>query len=48
MVKNTRFTSGVFQSAALVVFGWLCFTAAAFVSAPVAKLPRLAIARVLP
>lgn len=48
MVKNTRFTSGGYQNAALVVLGWLCFIAAAFVSEPVAKLPLLAIARVLP
>jgi hypothetical protein len=48
MVKNTRFTSGGYQNAALVVLGWLCFIAAVFVPEPVAKLPLLAIARVLP
>jgi hypothetical protein len=48
MVKNTRFTSGVHKNAALVVLGWLCFIAAVFVPEPVAKLPLLAIARVLP
>ena len=48
MVKKTRFTSGVYQNAALVVLGWLCFIVAVFVPEPVAKLPLLAIARVLP
>ena len=48
MVKKTRFTSGVHQNAALVVLGWLCLIATAFVPEPVAKLPLLAIARVLP
>lgn len=48
MVKNTRFTSGAHQSAALVVLGWLCFIAGVLLPEHAAKLPLLAIARVLP
>jgi hypothetical protein len=48
MVKKTRVTPGAHQSAALVVLGWLCFIAGVLAPEPTAKLPLLAIARVLP
>lgn len=47
MVKKTCIKSGV-KNAALVVLGWLCFITGVFIPEPAAKLPLLAIARVLP
>jgi hypothetical protein len=48
MVKNARFTTGSLLTTALVVLGWICFIAGQLITEPTAKIPLLAIARVLP
>jgi hypothetical protein len=47
MVKKVRINPGVKQ-AALAAIGWISFIAGVLVPEPLAKLPLLALARVLP
>jgi hypothetical protein len=48
MVKKVLYKSSIQKNAALVVLGWFCFVAGVLIYEPLAKLPLLAIARVLP
>lgn len=48
MQNESKCINGADRSAALVVLGWICVIASAFVGEPIVKIPLLAAARVLP